>query len=639
MTSVLVNVAGFLLGAALYGLLLAMAAASRPAGDAGERGSRRWRERFERPLVWAGALGLIWNVGAFLAYGFPGADTATVMPLVMAVSFSALGFLPAVVVHVVMSRAARAGGRAARAATVAAYLLSAVAAGLQVQALVGRQPLPSRPALDLLTLGFLALLVPLVILTRRARHSRALWIVALALFGVSALHLTQHTGRDAWWIEVLGHQGSLLLPLAILLRDYRFAFADLFLKRALGLSLTVGLVAAVHLGLRRAYPELPATDASLAAYVLALTVLTALLQSRVQRAASWLIDKVVLGRADYDDVIADLDADLAAVTDEAGVLSRAARRIAGSLGSISVETIVLDAETPSARPVVLMDDAAAIATIPTVGPPYLAWRLGHLAGERRFLSDDIRVLEAAGSLVGRRIDSLRVAGERLTAAVRDQQISRLATEAELRALRAQIDPHFLFNALTTIAYLIRSSPAAAESTLLRLTSLLRAVLRRTRSEFTTLGEELDLIESYLDIERARFEERLHVTIDVPAALRQARIPSLLLQPLVENAIKHGIAPLAAGGSVAVVATAGRSVDGPRLRICVQDTGAGGSEAAWAHGRAAGVGLATLEQRLAGHFGTSASLAVDSREGVGTTVAVQLPLMPSATRPSELAAAG
>src|SRR5205085_7326801 len=99
-----------------------------------------------------------------------------------------------------------------------------------------------------------------------------------------------------------------------------------------------------------------------------------------------------------------------------------------------------------------------------------------------------------------------------------------------------------FNALTTLGYLIQTAPDRALETLLRLTALLRGVLRRSEGEFATLGEEIDLIESYLEIEQARFEERLRVMIDVPPALRGIRLPALLIQPLVENAIKHGISP-------------------------------------------------------------------------------------------------
>src|SRR5439155_21878988 len=107
--------------------------------------------------------------------------------------------------------------------------------------------------------------------------------------------------------------------------------------------------------------------------------------------------------------------------------------------------------------------------------------------------------------------------------LRERDISRLAADARLRALRAQIHPHFLFNALTTIAHLIQSAPERALETLMRLSGLLRSVLRSS-PEFATLGEELKIISAYLDIERARFEDRLAVKIEVTEELRQFRVP-------------------------------------------------------------------------------------------------------------------
>ena len=144
-------------------------------------------------------------------------------------------------------------------------------------------------------------------------------------------------------------------------------------------------------------------------------------------------------------------------------------------------------------------------------------------------------------VAARRIDAIRITHERYEREIREQEMEKLATEAELRALRAQLNPHFLFNALTTIGHLIQTAPPRALETLLRLTALLRAVLR-SEGEFTTLGREMEMVEAYLDIERARFERRLRVTLDVPPGLPALRVPPLVLQPIVENAVKHGISP-------------------------------------------------------------------------------------------------
>src|SRR5207248_6915196 len=210
----------------------------------------------------------------------------------------------------------------------------------------------------------------------------------------------------------------------------------------------------------------------------------------------------------------------------------------------------------------------------TTDQPLFILAIGQLSAGRRLLSDDLATLESIAVLVARRIDAIRLTNERYNREIREQEIGKLATEAELRALRAQVNPHFLFNALTTIGFLIQTAPPRALETLMRLTGLLRAVLR-SEGELTTLGREIDLIECYLDIERARFEHRLRVTLDVPLRLRHIPVPPLVVQPLVENAVKHGIAAKDAGGVVAIIA---RMHDGPesarQLSVVVSDTGAG-----------------------------------------------------------------
>ena len=148
---------------------------------------------------------------------------------------------------------------------------------------------------------------------------------------------------------------------------------------------------------------------------------------------------------------------------------------------------------------------------------------------------------------------------------------------------------------------------------MQLTALLRGVLR-SEGEFTTLGREIELVEHYLEIERARFEERLRVAIDVPAALRALPVPPLIVQPLVENAVKHGIATCRAGGEVAIRAWI---EDGARLRVEVRNTGTPLPEA-WARDETS-VGLHNVERRLAAHYGEAAACTL-TRDGDAATVA-------------------
>ena len=252
-------------------------------------------------------------------------------------------------------------------------------------------------------------------------------------------------------------------------------------------------------------------------------------------------------------------------------------------------------------------------------------QIGGLKGGRRLLSDDLATLEAIANAMARRIDAIRISRERYEREIREQEMGKLASEAELRALRAQINPHFLFNALTTIGYLIQTAPPRAFQTLMRLTSLLRAVLR-SEGEFTTLGREIDLVQSYLDIERERFEQRLMVIIDVPVDLRDISVPPLVIQPLVENAVKHGISQKRDGGQVTVRARLERSdSDTQQLSIVVSDSGGGASLAALARGRVTGVGLRNVERRMACQYGPSASLSIRSEPDQGFEVTLQLPL--------------
>ena len=287
---------------------------------------------------------------------------------------------------------------------------------------------------------------------------------------------------------------------------------------------------------------------------------------------------------------------------------------------------------PAASEAVQPQSIAATVVLPTTDLPRYVILVSGLSGGRRMLSDDRATLEAISVVVARRIDAIRITDERYEREIRVQEMGKLASQAELRALRAQVNPHFLFNALTTIGYLIQTAPPRALETLMRLTSLLRAVLR-SEGDFTTLGRELDMIESYLDIERARFERRLRIIIDVPASLRTIRVPPLVLQPLVENAVKHGIAPLRAGGEVRVRASIEHTDDQPAsLLLVVQDTGAGATVDALRQGREAGVGLRNVERRLAGQYGAGASLTVHSVAGQGTTVEIRLP--PGSRAPAE-----
>lgn len=623
----LVHLAGFATGVALYGMLLAMSfrASVGAPGDDVARGPDRM------PLSVA-ALGLVWNGIALVSYAVSDFGLSRPSPWLLALGFTALGFLPAVVVHSAMRP--RATSATGRSLVLSAYALSAVAGALHfVSAASGEAP--SRTGLLALTVGYALILVALTAMGAHDRSGwrRSLFIVALAAFAVSALHLSRHSeGSDPWLVELVGHHASLPLVLVILYQDYRFAFADLFLRRALSLLALVALAVTLHVLLAAPLiPQLGGTGReALMANVthIALWVVTALAYPWIRRGVWRFVDRVVLGRVDYRELRAGIAAGIGEATGPEDALDRACQSLATTLGAGRVAWRVDETAPPAPHPVVVVGrdtPGGARVRVPTTDAPGYDIEIGDLAAGRRLLSDDFALLEWTASLVARRIDHARVERERYDRDLREREILGLATEAELRALRAQLNPHFLFNALTTIGYLLQTAPDRALATLYRLTSLLRAVLRRSSGELVTLGDELDLVDAYLAIERARFEERLTVTTDVDDALRDVRVPPLVLQPLVENAVKHGISLLARGGRVMLAARVEQG-RGPHPMLClsVADTGAGFDGAAVDWRRSGGVGLVNLEQRLARHYGGNASLSVEGVLGRGTRAEVRIP---------------
>jgi hypothetical protein len=553
----------------------------------------------------------------------------------MSVAFSALGFLPAVVVHSVLRSRGKLERPVDRGILYFAYALSFSSSVLHISAALRWRLLFSPSAFLILMAGFAAVMIALLVDTRKVPgSSRALWVVALAVFAVSALHLSKHTGTDPWWLELLGHHASLPLALAFLHQDYRFALADIFLKRALALIVLVSLVFGIYaIGVAPIFNTWTiqgGADEQMILMLLAIWVGTALIYPWIRSSTAWFVDNVVLHRPDYDMLLAQASQSMSRQDSAESILDDLKELIGPALFARSVQWKV--ASSPNRQTIQnVVETRARGATvfIPTVEMPQYIVSIRELEGGRRLLSDDITAIEKLAHLVARRIDAIRTAHERYERDIREREMSQLASEAELRALRAQLHPHFLFNALTTIGYLIQASPNKALTTLMRLSGLLRSVLRNS-PEFSTLGEELAIIAAYLDIESARFEDRLSVSIDVSEELRQLRIPTLLLQPLVENAIKHGISESRAGGEVRISADLiGSDTQTPLLHLVVKDTGVGGSGPQFVNGRSRGVGLNNVEKRLNCYEKEQAHMHITSHPGIGTQIELVLPAITNA----------
>ena len=190
--------------------------------------------------------------------------------------------------------------------------------------------------------------------------------------------------------------------------------------------------------------------------------------------------------------------------------------------------------------------------------------------------------------------------------VTEERARKLAAEARLRSLESRIHPHFLFNTLNSISSLIAVNPARAEQIVGRLAALLRASLDTSNQPLIPLRQELAMVESYIDIERVRFGDKLRGSVKVPTELQDAKVPPMSVQSLVENAVKHGITPQSGGGEILVTASAENS----GLRIEVRDTGPGFDLAAIP----AGHGLDSLVERLDALYGAKARLNFLRRDG-------------------------
>jgi len=203
---------------------------------------------------------------------------------------------------------------------------------------------------------------------------------------------------------------------------------------------------------------------------------------------------------------------------------------------------------------------------------------------------------------------------------RRQALQLQATESQLRLLQAQIEPHFLFNTLANVQSLMDYDPPRAKAMLEAFTDYLRSSLGQLRSTQCTLHAELDMVKSYLLLMQIRMDERLRFQIDIADAAAGALVPPLLLQPLVENAIRHGLEPRVDGGTVRIAAIS----QGARLTITIEDDGMGGIAPVPPHQAGNGMALENIRARLQTRYGDNATIALEPMPQ-GTRVTLQLPL--------------
>lgn len=576
------------------------------------------------------AMGIIWNTDQLLRLFWVDFIRTDFPRSVLAVSFALLSLIPVVIVHSAIPKNEEPAPLQTLLGGIT-WVAAFLSIGLHLYALLFLGRPVFSPAITYLSYFAVALAAVLGVLAfYRKVVNPLLWIGLLLFFAFGINHLAIDTLPKAnTFVEFISHHPMLPLAFALVYQNFRFPFADLFLKRTLGLVLMSLMVfvlfAYVVKPLENFLESIVWREVQAENVLLTLWISTMLLYPAIMRFANWLVDSVVLRRRDFRSLLKNAQTNTDRRESEQGALEEFERYAKESVGvgdirfSENFESAVVPQRS-------LVDFVAqpVLVTIPTSESPCYRAELRAFTGAGQLLSDEIDMLERLAMIAGRRIDSLRIVQERHELELREQEKSKLVTEAKLSALRAQINPHFLFNALTTISYLIKAAPDKAFDTLMQLTQLLRGMLRPI-GEFARLQDEITLIESYLRIEKARFEERLETKINVPADLRDLRIPTLLLQPLVENAIKHGISESREGGMITISAKLDATRRETSLLLSVENTGSAFDELKTQQRReSGGIGLNNITQRLRLHYSENAALTLTGAEGV-TRAELKLPV--------------
>jgi len=602
--SLLVNTLGHSAGVLIFGIFLFLAIQDRSARQL--RGSTK--------SMLAAALALVWNLASLVALGM-GSRTGTLRNLTVAIAFSVLSLLPAVLFDLCLA------GRL-RSLAEAGYALSTVAILLHMAELFQENERYHRWGLTLITLGFGALtcIAAASVFRLRGRNrgvtTRLVGTMSLFFLAMSFVHLWKGDAHQVWSRELAFHHAAIPLALLVLLQDYRFVLLDAFL-RFLANVLLAGLFVSGVAGAWRLHllpgGSAPFDQALLLAGACVLLIAFAMLRLRVQA----MLTRLVFRRPDIDALLHSLKSP---VRDERQYVESAAAKLGEFMGARATvaENAFLD-ELELLRPALVSEFSRHRAeleaqSVEAVVPLHMAARgvsfvlLGRRSGGRRYLSEDLRALGRAASVVVEQIEQYR-----------ESEMRRLAAQAELRALQSQIHPHFLFNALNALYGIIPREAKGARETVLNLADIFRYFLE-TRKSFLPLEEELRIVKAYLQVERLRLGDKLQIEIDVAPEVLSLPIPILSLQPLVENAVKHGIAPKSGGGVVTIEA----HLESPEtLAVIVRDTGPG-----FAKNESGGVGLENVTRRLELYYGSEARLRIHSGEE-GCEVSFSIPLAAAA----------
>jgi len=561
-----------------------------------------------------GATGRGWlDLGTFMVYAFP--------PVIMQTVY-----------RETIAEGDEPAPRIYRQLLLGMYVISPIIGATTIAAVLGAITLPFDlgPAIggSIGVLFILASLYSTAILMRRRqrptaperKHLRTVMIALYASLGLifTAMILVDQQRLAAGILERLARASPLYFLIASVYFENRFAFYDLVVKRALLLLMslaTLGVVLALGLPWLE---QLPGGAARPWLFAVALTPVAMIMPWLHTRMERWL-DRIWLGREFTPvEAVKHVLAAMQPATDEQMLLDTAEAKLSEIFGARIA--VLIGAQAPP--PGLAIESEVAMPS-PGSGQPVRIAVL-RLPGMRRILSEDLALLRSLAGVLGFMLENLRLQRKRQEQDLIAQDLRLQSSKSELKALRAQINPHFLFNALNAIASLIHTDPARADEAVEQLAEVFRYTLRRSDSEWAPLDQELTFARAYLDVEQARFGQRLACTIDSDHQGPAPHVPSMLLQTLLENAVKHGVSQSREPGRIEVIvrSTTGHVVievrnTGPATRVDDLLVAAPRS----GQGRdGEGFGLHSVRERLKGHFGEGATFSLTRDEAAGLTIA-------------------
>jgi len=404
----------------------------------------------------------------------------------------------------------------------------------------------------------------------------------------------------------------------------RFRFSDIFAQRGLRILLGALIALAIAYLARKMFGPLmheePAST-ELAVLGFAMIVWIAiLLYAKITAASDWLVDRQIFRQTDYRHALKSFREAISTESD-AGAIFETGRALAKKTLRIADAVIRPDDNAEASVDAVRCDAGREYIFHISKGGEHPDSALVITTGARRhtLFNAEIDFLREVCLTIERRLEAIDREKENIERAQREAHLVKQLVEAELRALRAQINPHFLFNSLNSIAALITAEPEAAEEMIIRLAKIFRHVLTYHDRPFSSVNEEISFLQTYLEIEKVRFGDRLQVNFEIEPSISQLAIPTFILQPLVENSLKHGLGPKVGENLLTI---RGRQLT-DHIELTVEDNGVGAkvNSSGW---NSTGLGLRNVEERLQTVYRGDAQFSFESVPRLGSRAQILIP---------------